>query len=111
TYASPEMAPSFLEREKMADTGIRPPNLYFPIEAKPAEAIQPHSLQTGCPPNWQGVIRLVKSAETQLVICANRHSRGELGGDKYPSRTTAGMCNFGNKARSRPSSLTTSVRS
>ncbi len=87
-------SPIFLEKEKMSETWTKPANLYFPIDARPAEAIQPHSEQTGRPPNWHGVMRVVRSAEMQVVVCAKMHCWGDVGGCKYPSRTRSGMCIF-----------------
>ena len=39
----------------MSPSRTSPPNRWFATEARPAEAMQPHSEQTGLPPNWQGV--------------------------------------------------------
>ena len=47
---------------------------------KPMEAAQPHCEQSGLPPNWQGVMRLVRSAEMLVVVCAKMQSLGEAGG-------------------------------
>jgi hypothetical protein len=49
------------------------------MEAKAAEATQPHSLQTGLPPNWQGLMKVLRSAETQVVSCEKMQSFGEAG--------------------------------
>ena len=46
----------------------------------PAEAMQPHCEQSGVPPNWQGVIRVFKSAVSESVVRAKMHSAGERGG-------------------------------
>jgi hypothetical protein len=48
--------------------------------ASPEDAMQPHSEHTGLPPNWHGVTRVFKSAETQTVLRAKMHSEGESGG-------------------------------
>ena len=48
--------------------------------ASPAEAMQPQLLQSGVPPNWHGVIRVVRSAEIVVVVRAKTHSSGESGG-------------------------------
>jgi hypothetical protein len=53
----------------MVETGRNLSSLDLPIAASPAEAVQPHSEQTGRPPNWQGEMRVVKSAEMQFVVC------------------------------------------
>src|SRR6266700_6208605 len=62
--------PNFCEREKMPEMGIRPASLCLETAERPAEAMQPHSVQTGRPPNWQGSIRVDRSAETHVVVCA-----------------------------------------
>jgi len=74
-------SPTLFETVKIFDTGINPASWYLPMDASPAEAPQPHSEHTGCPPNWQGRICVVKSAEMQFVVCANMHSSGALGGE------------------------------
>ncbi len=51
-----------------------------PIALSPAEAAHPQLAQSGLPPNWQGLIRVRKSAEMQLVICEKTHSSGDAGG-------------------------------
>src|SRR5262245_57493220 len=94
----------------MCETGIKPANLYFPTEANPADAIHPHSAHAGRPPNWHGVMGVDKSAETHVVICANRHCCGEVGGCKYPSRTILGRCTLGYEAGRQSSWLTASAR-
>ena len=43
----------------MAERGISPPILKLASACIPAEAMQPHSSQTGLPPNWHGVTRVV----------------------------------------------------
>ena len=73
-------SPNRREAEKTELICTKPPNLYFANDAKPAEAMQPHSEQTGRPPNWQGVIGVVKSEETHAVVWANMHSWGDEGG-------------------------------
>ena len=47
---------------------------------RPAEAMHPQLLQSGAPPHWQGVIRVVKSAEIEVVVRAKTHSSGDAGG-------------------------------
>ena len=63
-----------------SDTFNSPASLNLPIEASPAAAIQPHSEHSGRPPIWQGTTGVDRSAEAQLVVCANVHSDGESGG-------------------------------
>jgi hypothetical protein len=64
----------------MSDSGTSAPSLCFPIALNAAGAAQPHSAQTGRPPNRQGVTRVVRSAEMQVVVWAKMHSCGEDGG-------------------------------
>jgi hypothetical protein len=73
-------SPSFFETVKSDPICTNPPSLYLPNAASPAEAKHPHSVQTGFPPNWQGVMGVVKSDDTQLVVCAKMQASGELGG-------------------------------
>ncbi len=82
TFASDYAArrPTARDRLTMADTGTSPAMRRRAMEFKAAEARQPHSLQTGRPPNWHGVSRDRRSAETQVVSCAKTHSPGESGG-------------------------------
>ena len=42
--------------------------------------MQPQLLQSGVPPNWHGVICVVRSAEIVVVVRANTHSSGDAGG-------------------------------
>ena len=42
--------------------------------------MQPQLAQSGFPPNWHGVIGLLKSADTQAVVNAKIQSFGEWGG-------------------------------
>ena len=42
--------------------------------------MQPQLLQSGLPPNWHGVIFVVRSAEMVVVVCAKTQSSGESGG-------------------------------
>ena len=48
------------DARKISATGSTPPSRYRPMEAKPAEAMQPHSEHTGFPPNWQGLMVVFK---------------------------------------------------
>ena len=72
--------------------------------AFPADAIQPHSAHTGSLPNWQGAIRVFKSAEMHVLRHAKVHSRGERGGLRYPQGTISGKSTFGNRAATEASS-------
>ena len=72
--------PKRRDASRMAERGISPPIFKLASACIPAEAIQPHSSQTGLPPNWHGVTRVCRSAERQLVSLANVHSSGERGG-------------------------------
>src|SRR6266446_9481464 len=83
----------------------------LPIAASPAEAMHPHSEQTGRPPNWQGEIVVARSAEIQAVTCAKMHSRGAAGGCRNPSRTTWGISTLAYSVRSSAISETTLTRS
>ena len=56
-------SPIFNEALKTGPTGIKPPNLWAATAAKPIEAMHPQELQFGLPPNWQGVILVLRSAE------------------------------------------------
>ena len=60
------------------------------IWVMPADARQPQLLQSGAPPNWHGVIFVVKSAEMVVVTRAKMHSSGDAGGDAYASINAAG---------------------
>ena len=71
--------PILWDQAKMSETFTRPAILYLPTFARAAEATQPHSLHTGRPPNWQGPIGVVRSAETHVVTCEKIHSLGEAG--------------------------------
>ena len=48
--------------------------------ARPADAMQPQLLQSGAPPNWHGVICVVRSAEIVVVVRAKTQSSGDAGG-------------------------------
>src|SRR4051812_1110685 len=62
---------------KIDSTGITPRSRCRPTAARPAEARQPQLLQSGAPPNWQGVILVFRSAEIVVVERANRQSSGD----------------------------------
>ena len=44
--------------------------------------MQPQLAQSGVPPNWHGVIRVCRSADTHSVVCAKMQSAGEAGGSR-----------------------------
>ena len=48
------------------------------MASRPADAMQPQLEQSGLPPNWHGAMWRSKSADTQVVVCANVHSAGLL---------------------------------
>src|SRR5712671_3579847 len=100
-----------LERAKIVETGTSPTNLCLPIAASPADAMHPHSEQTGRPPNWQGEIVVARSAEIQAVTCEKMHSRGDAGGRKNPSRTAPGISTLAYSVRSCAISETALTRS
>ena len=57
---------------------VRPPTtLWCPTAARPMEAMQPHWEQSGSPPNWHGVMTVLRSAETVWVVRAKIQSAGE----------------------------------
>src|SRR5215831_1072978 len=72
--------PSRIDAFKIAESGTIPPSFSLPRPCIPAEAMQPHSSQTGFPPSWHGVMELLRSAERHVVSRANSHSWGERGG-------------------------------
>jgi len=47
--------------------------------------MQPHCEQSGVPPNWQGVTRLLRSAVSESVVRAKMHSAGDRGGFRVPA--------------------------
>jgi hypothetical protein len=49
---------------KIGPTGINPPIRCEATAAKAIDAIHPQDSQSGTPPNWHGVISVLKSAET-----------------------------------------------
>ena len=52
----------------------------MPTAASPADAMQPQLLQSGVPPNWHGVIFVVRSADIVVVVRAKTQSSGDDGG-------------------------------
>ena len=65
---------------KIDPTGMNPHTWWRATAARPAEATHPQLLQSGAPPNWQGVILVVRSAEIDVVVRAKTHSSGDDGG-------------------------------
>jgi hypothetical protein len=49
---------------------------WWPTAAKPMEAIHPHRSQSGSPPNWHRVTRVLRSAEKVVVVRAKMRSFG-----------------------------------
>ena len=74
-----------MEPAKSGATGMKPRIWWRVTAASPADARQPQFSQSGAPPNWHGVIVVVKSAEIVVVVCAKTHSSGERGGSAYAS--------------------------
>src|SRR5258708_9790882 len=68
--------PTLSEASTIAPTRRPPGSRCSATAARPAEAMQPHCEQSGFPPNWHGVIRCSKSAETQVVVCDTTQSAG-----------------------------------
>ena len=82
-----------------------------PTAARAAEAMQPQRAQSGVPPNWHGVMRFSRSAETHSVVCAKMHSTGDAGGFGHTSSIPLGICSFGWRSRSAAQLPTTWARS
>ena len=95
----------------MAPTRMPPASRCAPTAFSPADAMQPHCEQSGLPPNWHGVMRCSKSAETQLVVRAKMHSSGLDGGVAYCLTSPSGIPIFGKRARIAISAATTRSRS
>ena len=70
-----------MEALKMVSTESIPPNLCEAMEAKPMDAIHPQDAQSGFPPNWQGVIFVLRSADKVWVVSAKTQSWGLFGGE------------------------------
>src|SRR3954453_10348067 len=73
-------SPTFIDPVKIRPTGTNPHSWCRATAASPADAIQPQFAQSGAPPNWQGVIFVVRSAEMVHVVRANTQSSGDAGG-------------------------------
>ena len=56
-------SPTLSEPSKIDPTGMKPKRWWRATAARPADAMQPQLLQSGAPPNWHGVIFVVRSAE------------------------------------------------
>jgi hypothetical protein len=61
---------------KIVASGMTPPNLWAATAANPIDAMHPHELQSGVPPNWHGMILVFRSADKVLVVCAKMQSLG-----------------------------------
>jgi hypothetical protein len=64
------------EALKIFPTGITPSSLYAATAAKPIDAMHPHDSQSGFPPNRQGAIFVLRSADNVSVVRAKTHSFG-----------------------------------
>src|SRR3974390_2973393 len=73
-------------------------------------AAQPHCEQSGVPPNWQGVIRVFRSAEIESVVRAKMQSRGDAGGLRNSSIILLGIPITGYLSRNRISSSVARLR-
>ena len=70
-------------------------NRWRPTAVRAADAMQPQLLQSGVPPNWQGVIGRCRSADTHCVTWAKMHSEGDEGGDRYTSNALSWTSSLG----------------
>jgi hypothetical protein len=74
---------------------MKPKTRYLAMAASPTEAVHPQLLQSGMPPNWQGEIFVVKSAEMLLVTRAKTQSWGDSGGVANISISSFGSVSLG----------------
>src|SRR5580700_6194488 len=88
-------APILIDTFKIDPTWISPATRWRATAARPADARQPQLAQSGAPPNWHGVIRVLRSADTNVVVRAKTQSSGDSGGRVYASSKPLGACNFG----------------
>lgn len=77
----------------------------------PLDAMHPHELQSGFPPNWQGVIFVFRSAEIVCVVSAKMQSSGLCGGVAICRIKPSGMSSFRNCLRSSIKSVMARARS
>src|SRR5207253_9861058 len=88
-------SPILRDPVKIDPTGMTPNTRYWAIAARPTEAVHPQLLQSGMPPNWHGVIFVVKSAEMLLVMRAKTQSFGDSGGGANNSISSFGSVSLG----------------
>src|ERR1700730_1018620 len=100
-------SPTFIDPSNIDPTGTNPKIGGRPPAVSPADARQPQLLQSGAPPNWHGVIFVVKSADTVIVVRAKTHSSGDCGGAAYASISPCGIFSFGYRSRNAIRSATT----
>jgi hypothetical protein len=75
----------------MRSPAVRPGSTrWCPTAARAIEATQPHWVQSGVPPNWQGPILVSRSADKDVVVLAKMHSSGDCGG----WRSSSIICRF-----------------
>ena len=75
---SHHLADGHRSREDRADRDESPEFVMPATAARPADATQPQLAQSGVPPNWHGVMRVVRSAEIVVVVRAKTHSSGDV---------------------------------
>src|SRR5262249_49007378 len=74
------IVPIRAEVSKIFPTVSPPTSLWRHTAARAIEARQPQRVQSGWPPNWQGVILVFRSAESGSVVRAKMHCSGDCGG-------------------------------
>jgi len=74
---------------------MKPATLCEPTAASAIEAMHPHWLQSGSPPNWHGVMAVRRSAEMVCVTWEKIQSDGLAGGLAKWSTKRRGMASFG----------------
>ena len=88
------MRPIATDALSSAPTGINPATRWLAIAASPIDAIHPQEEQSGFPPNWHGVIGVLKSADKLAVVAANTQSSGLSGGRENSRIIAAGISSF-----------------
>ena len=101
-----QTADVFADRDRRAED-----RLGLLAAASPADARHPQLLQSGAPPNWHGVILVLRSAEIVVVVRANRQSSGDAGGWLYACRMCSFMRSLAKRYRRAVRSVTTRSRS
>src|SRR3984893_12745906 len=86
-------APILIDTFKIDPTRISPATRWRATGGRPAEARQPQLAQSGAPPNWRGVIRVFRSADTVVVVRANTQWSGDSGGGLELGSQPLGACN------------------